>query len=338
MADPVSFLTGAANWLSGNLSANKSNEYKGSLKDFAEYAKQKYKEGKFGLTDYDKAFLYNSSIAAYQNDLALQNWNRENEYNSPESQMQRYLAAGLNPNLVYGAGASSGNAGNIGTPTVGGQISPTDIQDSRTRKVAQKWNAFQTALGMLGTSLDVFSKLMTVRGEIKRTNAENAAGASQGVFNRDYWTVLNTYGEGAPDVSGASMANLKGRQTVAQWMADASNSELANRIALYRTFNNGGLAPSEIENKPFYARELDAKLENSQADLTYQNLMNDFKSLEYLLANDPDFGLKRFKKTEYDILRSKLKVQNADLRLKRRIYNWMPQMNLSRILDAFIPF
>lgn len=321
------FLGTAVNAVKDAATSNRGKDW--NYKDWRAKVQEYY--GNKGMTDYDKAFLFNSAIASYQNDLALHNWNRENEYNSPEAQMQRYLAAGLNPNLVYGAGASSGNAGNIGTPTVGGQISPTDIQDSRTRKAAQKWNAFQTALGMLGTSLDVFSKLMTVRGEIKRTNAQNAAGVSESIFNRDYWNTLNDYG-------GSSAAGLKGRETVAKWMADASNAELANRIALYRTFNNGGLTPSEIDNKPFYARELDAKLENSQADLTYQRLMNDFKALEFNLANDPDFGLKRFKKTEYDILRSKLKVQNADLRLKRRIYNWMPQMNLTKILDAFIPF
>ncbi len=39
-------------------------------------------------------------------------WNRENEYNSPTSQMSRLREAGLNPNLVYGQSASgaSGNA------------------------------------------------------------------------------------------------------------------------------------------------------------------------------------------------------------------------------------
>lgn len=33
---------------------------------------------------------------------ALADWNMQNEYNSPRSQMQRYQEAGLNPNLIYG--------------------------------------------------------------------------------------------------------------------------------------------------------------------------------------------------------------------------------------------
>nr|WAE43915.1 MAG: DNA pilot protein [Microviridae sp.] len=41
-------------------------------------------------------------------------WNMQNAYNSPYAQMQRYQAAGLNPNLMYGSGsASSGNAGPV---------------------------------------------------------------------------------------------------------------------------------------------------------------------------------------------------------------------------------
>lgn len=37
----------------------------------------------------------------------LEDWNRQNEYNAPEQQMQRLRQAGLNPNLVYGKGAEN---------------------------------------------------------------------------------------------------------------------------------------------------------------------------------------------------------------------------------------
>ncbi|AXH71941.1 MAG: DNA pilot protein [Microviridae sp.] len=42
-----------------------------------------------------------------QRNDALADWNRENEYNSPSGQMARLKAAGLNPNLVYGHGATA---------------------------------------------------------------------------------------------------------------------------------------------------------------------------------------------------------------------------------------
>lgn len=53
----------------------------------------------------------NMRLAEYQYEKNLEQWNRQNEYNSPAAQMERYKAAGLNPNLIYGNGASSaGNA------------------------------------------------------------------------------------------------------------------------------------------------------------------------------------------------------------------------------------
>jgi len=42
----------------------------------------------------------------------LQQWHRQNAYNSPQAQMQRFKDAGLNPNLIYGRG-NSGNAGAV---------------------------------------------------------------------------------------------------------------------------------------------------------------------------------------------------------------------------------
>ena len=37
-----------------------------------------------------------------ENQANLDFWNMQNAYNSPAAQMQRYQAAGLNPNLIYG--------------------------------------------------------------------------------------------------------------------------------------------------------------------------------------------------------------------------------------------
>lgn len=41
----------------------------------------------------------------------------QNEYNAPSAQMQRLEEAGLNPNLVYGSAAPSGQSGNASSPS-----------------------------------------------------------------------------------------------------------------------------------------------------------------------------------------------------------------------------
>lgn len=44
----------------------------------------------------------NRDLAEYAYAQNLEQWNRENAYNSPSAQMDRLVQAGLNPNLIYG--------------------------------------------------------------------------------------------------------------------------------------------------------------------------------------------------------------------------------------------
>lgn len=50
---------------------------------------------------------------------ALHDWHMQNAYNSPEQQMQRLKAAGLNPHLVYGSGAVANNTGGVDSTSSG---------------------------------------------------------------------------------------------------------------------------------------------------------------------------------------------------------------------------
>lgn len=70
-------------------------------------------------------------------------WERQNKYNTPAAQMQRYRDAGLNPNLIYGQG-TSGNAEKVqgydrANPTI--NFNPMEIlnqyQDLKVKKSNQ---------------------------------------------------------------------------------------------------------------------------------------------------------------------------------------------------------
>lgn len=70
--------------------------------------------GVIGLANTALQHRYNKKLADYQNDINIQNWNMQNEYNSPAEQRKRLEQAGLNPAQMYGNGATSTtNAGNI---------------------------------------------------------------------------------------------------------------------------------------------------------------------------------------------------------------------------------
>lgn len=47
---------------------------------------------------------------------ALDDWNAQNEYNSPKSQMERFKAANLNPHLIYGQTNEGATVRSSGTP------------------------------------------------------------------------------------------------------------------------------------------------------------------------------------------------------------------------------
>ena len=67
-----------------------------------------------GISAISNAKAYARSNKTYRkmrNDAILDR-DHEEWYNSPEQQIKRLQAAGLNPNLVYGSGASAGVAGN----------------------------------------------------------------------------------------------------------------------------------------------------------------------------------------------------------------------------------
>lgn len=56
---------------------------------------------------------WNRQMADLEWQRNLEMWNKNNAYNSPQAQMERLKAAGLNPNLVYGNGATGNYSGSI---------------------------------------------------------------------------------------------------------------------------------------------------------------------------------------------------------------------------------
>lgn len=69
---------------------------------------------------------YNLMLARQQNQWNLEQWERENFYNSPISQMARLRAAGLNPDLMYGQG-TTGNSFSSPQMTSGAPSEPQDM-------------------------------------------------------------------------------------------------------------------------------------------------------------------------------------------------------------------
>lgn len=81
--------------------------------------------GLFGLAGSGANYAQSVKLQKMQNDFNLDMWNKNNEYNSPQAQMQRFKLAGLNPNLIY----SQGSSGLSSSPPV--QNAPQGVDWSR---------------------------------------------------------------------------------------------------------------------------------------------------------------------------------------------------------------
>ena len=57
----------------------------------------------------DRNIAFQQQQNAENKQFALEMWGKNNAYNTPQMQMERFKAAGLNPHLIYGQG-SPGNA------------------------------------------------------------------------------------------------------------------------------------------------------------------------------------------------------------------------------------
>lgn len=56
-----------------------------------------------------RQFKYQTQAMDKQQQLNQEAWNLQNQYNTPQMQMERLLDAGLNPRLIYGSGSSAPN-------------------------------------------------------------------------------------------------------------------------------------------------------------------------------------------------------------------------------------
>lgn len=118
-------------------------------------------------------------------------WNRGNEYNSPVAQMARLREAGLNPNLVYGSGATGNMASQLpkyNAPTVSYNyqppVNPLEIlgayQDFRLRQAQLDNMEANRKATEAGTTLK------GIMGELKKPELEfayrNAMNKSDAIY------------------------------------------------------------------------------------------------------------------------------------------------------------
>jgi len=137
----------------------------------------------------------NRKLAEYSYQKDLEQWNRANEYNSPVKQMERLSQAGLNPNLVYGGGSSTGNTTTATSPRYNPPTIDRRVPSAGSRGLGDYVNMQNAQQNMLKTQ----AQIPLIQAETNRTLAQAVTEAMRpkqigaDILNTDSKTALNEF-------------------------------------------------------------------------------------------------------------------------------------------------
>lgn len=139
----------------------------GSLLQVGASLYDSYQNRKVQARNVDKTIAAQKAEAelAYQRSVDM--WHMQNAYNSPEAQMQRFTAAGLNPQLIY----QQGSSGLASSPA---QYQPANLQYKYA--APEYGSAFQSVLPTLMAVGTWIQNMRLSQAELasKQTNTERA--------------------------------------------------------------------------------------------------------------------------------------------------------------------
>lgn len=193
-------------------------------------------------------------------------WQQQNEYNSPQKQMERLQAAGLNPNLVYG-GSPSGAAGQAE------RLKTPDVDSS-----AHRWIEPDGAMSTIGGYAD---------WNVKQAQVDNLKANTQSTQENALLTATKTYGEGlrnakthldvrmAEDLYENSVEHAK--ESLRKLRADTQYTLSQNERADITLANNTAQAVESVLSSRLGRQLTSAQIANVRAD-------NSLKQLDMKLA------------------------------------------------------
>lgn len=112
----------------------------------------------------------NAAMAHSQNRWNLEQWQRENEYNSPEQQMQRLKQAGLNPNLAY----ANGTVQNVSAHSPQAQRAELQAYTNYANDYGNAGNQIFSGIGQLMQSqmMEAQTDLLSSQSEYQQSKIE----------------------------------------------------------------------------------------------------------------------------------------------------------------------
>ncbi|WNK12956.1 MAG: DNA pilot protein [Microvirus sp.] len=254
----------------------------------------------------DKTIAANKATAelAYQRDLAQ--WERSNAYNSPQEQMKRLKASGLNPMLAYGSGSVAGNS-TSGGPVMGQPQAKYEYQakqqplidTSRTAGAMQQYQLTQ-------------AQIDNVKANTTATQQKTANEVIQGAL-----LAIESEFKSRKEAAGTTMAETQARFLEREKLLD---------ILLKQAQTVGTQTQTEISRSMFPYDLAFKKGSLTQQGKQTEEIMSRIKNMGYQ-------GLQTQKQTELtakqiDLADLSKLLQNQDL-LEKKYNNFLREMGTS---------
>lgn len=284
-----------------------------------------------------KTRQWNEKMYGVQRRDALADWNMQNEYNSPQAQMARLKAAGLNPNLVYGDGAvaNSTQAPRSSSP---GNWSP---------------HAPQVDFSGVGEGLAAYYDTrvkqaqidnMAVQKELMEQEIKNKAAAEFKIYADTNKSVSQTEGQNIKNAYAPQIADmsLQGMQVAMEKaMAETDKTRVATGVMIDQNeraeLKNGmdlKVAAERILNmrKERLKMDVDMLLKKAQTENVGQDTENKKMAWQKMLR-EKDRITWQIQQIEESInnLRSRTNLTNEQKRLLQSTPDWGDQRSLDML-------
>lgn len=195
----------------------------------------------FGIRTQADAWQENMAMNAAEWNSAMQVKMRDEQYNSPQAQMARMRAAGLNPDIDGGSSIDSGSAAALPEDPSTPMQTSSDA-DSLNSVLNGCMSAFSTALGMVGTAQGFVGKhLSNILASItnEKEFADYAMGISGSLLPPSPTPdgVLNFDWKAAALKNAETFANLQLPKNMRKKFIDFQNQYWSNASGQYKSYD-----------------------------------------------------------------------------------------------------
>lgn len=261
---PIAEGTAAVIGAGVNAAAQVGSGLFGKKKAYQYNSKLQREQAEYNRQAQERAFEQNKELSQYAYDREMQQWERENQanldfwnmqnaYNSPQAQMSRYQAAGLNPNLIYGQSNTADQVTAASSPN----YNATPMQAEQMQGNSGVGDNFS-----VGDPLKEYYQILQMQQSLE--NAEKQGKVLESQANLNNMNAL--YGE---------TRNNFLKSSEPYWASNAQFDNLAKKIQ--NDINGANLAALIFKNDnmlPLQKRELELLNDLRSQNLSFNKDMN----------------------------------------------------------------